>query len=299
MSAPPTTIDDIRGWFPLEDRALFAHFLSGEAVLPRGDLVELGTYLGKSAVLIGEYLNDGERFFALDLFDGTTDDSVTDESNVAENNAYRSLTRSQFEENYLAFHDALPEIIVGQSTLIVDHVNEASVRFFHIDASHLYEHVAADLRSAKRLTAPGGVVVLDDYRSLHTPGVAAAAWEAAQTLGFKPFLLSTQKMYGTFDDDTTEHRRRALRAIAHDPRWKQELQQIMGQTVVRAVFPKAPRQAPVAPLQRQLRDIDHRLARLERRVRKAGRIRDRQFRVMRNKIDRSSLGLRLLHRLRG
>lgn len=296
----PTTIDDIHGWFPAEDRALFQHFLSGEAVLPKGDLVELGTYLGKSAVLIGDYLHPGERFFALDLFEGTVDDAATDADNVVENRFYYRLTRADFEANYLAFHDTLPEIIVGQSTLISDHVPEGSVRFFHIDASHLYEHVAGDLRAARRLVAPGAVVVLDDYRSLHTPGVGAAAWEAALTLGFRPFLLSTQKMYGTFDENTEEHRRRVLRALAHDPRWHTDAQEILGATVIRAVLAKPkPAGRAAAPLQAQLAQVNRRLGRIERKLVRAGRVRDRQFKSLRDRLDQPGLGARLVRRLRG
>lgn len=304
MPETPRTIDDIHGWFWAEDRVLFSHFLGADSVRATGDLVELGTFKGKSAVLIGDYLAEGERFFALDLFHNSTD-----AANAFENRYYPTLTRDAFESNYLAFHDRLPEIIEGPSTLIVDHVEPHSVRFFHIDASHLYEHVAADLRSASRLVAPGGVVVLDDYRAVHTPGVPAAAWEAVLTLGFKPFLLSPQKMYGTFDDDTTEHRRRVVRLLDHDPRWSHEAEEILGNTVIRAAFDEAETQSTLASVHQRLAQLDHRLAqlpvietrltRLDKRLARAGKIRDRQFNALREGIERGSLGLRVLRRLRG
>jgi predicted O-methyltransferase YrrM len=54
MPAPTAAaLDRIPGWFWPADQRLFAWFLS--AGTP-GDLLELGTYLGKSAVLIGGHL---------------------------------------------------------------------------------------------------------------------------------------------------------------------------------------------------------------------------------------------------
>jgi hypothetical protein len=58
-----------------------------------------------------------------------------------------------------------------------------------------------DISAARTLLKPGGVVVLDDYRSEHTPGVAAAAWQAISA-GMHPFLLTQSKMYATWGDAT-------------------------------------------------------------------------------------------------
>src|SRR3954469_2448927 len=63
---------DIPGWFFWLARRLIEAVLEGQADGPAGDLVELGTYQGKSAVVIGAYRRPGERFVALDLF-GRTD----------------------------------------------------------------------------------------------------------------------------------------------------------------------------------------------------------------------------------
>lgn len=43
-------------------------------------------------------------------------------------------------------------------------------------------------------------MVLDDFRSEHTPGVSVAAWEAVLNRGLRPICLSTQKLYGTWGD---------------------------------------------------------------------------------------------------
>jgi hypothetical protein len=79
-------------------------------------------------------------------------------------------------------------------------VKPGTCRFVHIDASHLYEHVRDDIGAARELLLPEGIVVLDDFRSEHTPGVSVATWEAVLNRGLRPICLSTQKLYGTWGD---------------------------------------------------------------------------------------------------
>ena len=197
MGSTIRSVTDIPGWFPWVDRILFEHLLAERSIVARGDLVELGVYLGKSAALMGRFVEPGESFTVCDLF-GTPGN---DDSNNAENaRSYRNLERASFERNYLALHADLPTIVHDASSTIVDHVAEHSVRLMHVDASHLYEHVAIDVDSARRLLLPDGVVVFDDFRSDHTPGVSAAVWEAVFDKGLRPFCLTFQKLYGTFGD---------------------------------------------------------------------------------------------------
>ena len=191
---------DIPGWFNWLDRNLFDTVLSTTDGAP-GVLVELGAYLGRSAVIIGNHLGEGDRFVVVDLFgsDEALGDTAADDANRRENTrSYSTLTRQRFEANYLSLHDTLPEIVQGLSSDVVNHVEPGTARFVHVDASHLYDQVAADAQNAKLLLRPDGVVVFDDYRSEHTPGVAAAVWEAVANHGLVPFALTRRKLYGTF-----------------------------------------------------------------------------------------------------
>jgi len=195
--AIPRTLRDIPGWFYWADQHLFDVLLGAQANSPLGTLVELGVFKGKSAVLIGRYVRPGERFVVCDLFGAPADDP----QNLRENNgSYRNLTRSTFERNYLALHDELPEIIQDLSSSVVDHVPDGTARFVHVDASHLYEHVCGDIRAAQRMLRPDGIVVFDDYRSEHTPGVAAAVWQAVGNGVLVPFAHTPNKLYATFGD---------------------------------------------------------------------------------------------------
>ena len=70
----------------------------------------------------------------------------------------------------------------------------------HVDASRLYEHVAGDVEAARILLGANGIVVFDDYRSVHTPGVAAVVWEAVLNKGLNPICVSESKLYGTWSE---------------------------------------------------------------------------------------------------
>ncbi|MFG2807281.1 class I SAM-dependent methyltransferase [Streptomyces massasporeus] len=194
----PGELADVPGWFPPLDQMLFTWFLEQQKTAGiKGDLLELGVYMGKSAILLGHHLQDGELFTVCDLFEG----DAPDEANKAESSqSYASLTQQAFERNYLSFHDALPTVITGPSSLVDEKVAPDTCRFIHIDASHLYEHVYGDIGAAHDILLPEGVVVLDDFRSEHTPGVSVAAWEAVLNRGLRPICLSTQKMYATWGD---------------------------------------------------------------------------------------------------
>jgi predicted O-methyltransferase YrrM len=195
------TLADVPGWFRPIDRSLFRLVLAWQvANEPPGDLVELGCYLGKSAIVIGESVQPDETFTVCDLFG----DRATDAANAAENDAsYATLNREQFERNYLQFHPHLPVVLQLPTSHILDHVAADAARFVHVDASHLYEHVVTDIASAATMLREDGIVVFDDYQTPHTPGVAAAVWGATALGGPVPIALTAKKWYGTWGDPTT------------------------------------------------------------------------------------------------
>ncbi len=210
---------------------LFAQLLRHTAELG-GDLAELGAYLGKSAVLIGWGQQPGETFTVVDLFE----EEATAEENRAENEEqYAELSQEAFERNYLSLHDTLPVVVRGPSASVVDHAAHGTHRFVHVDASHLYEHVVEDIAAARTLLKPGGVVVFDDYRAAHTPGVAAAVWRATNE-DLRPFAVSMSKLYATFDDSTPWFD--ALQGwLEQRSYWRHEVQQVAGQPLLRVMRP--------------------------------------------------------------
>jgi predicted O-methyltransferase YrrM len=196
-ATPVKTRDQVPGWFSGTDQLLFTWFLDRQKADPPGDLLELGAYMGKSAILIGDHIRDGETFTVCDLFDS----DAGDEANQAEmRQSYKTLTRTTFEENYLTFHDRLPEIVQGLTSMIRDHVADKSCRFIHVDASHLYEHVQGDIEASRSLLREVGILVCDDYRAHHTPGVAAAVWQQIVAGELRPICGTPNKLYATWGD---------------------------------------------------------------------------------------------------
>src|SRR3954470_16892707 len=83
MAASPTGVDgylqqldDVPGWLWPLDFLLFDWLLTRQERLQQpGDLAELGTYQGKSAILIGMHQRPGDRFTVCDLFDKAAPDT--------------------------------------------------------------------------------------------------------------------------------------------------------------------------------------------------------------------------------
>jgi predicted O-methyltransferase YrrM len=246
---PYQEIAAIPGWFHRMDMEVFRLLLlTTEDRLGGGDLAELGVYLGKSASLIGWGKRPGETFTVIDLFG----EDAPAERNQAENQAsYADLTQEAFEKHYLTVHDTLPVVIRGPSSTIVDHAEHGTHRFVHVDASHLYTHVVDDIAAVRKLLKPGGVVVFDDYRSSHTPGVAAAVWRATAE-DLRPFALTGNKLYATFDD--SEPWRDVLAGwLTGRSHWRYEVHEIAGNQVLRVVPPPAKPKPKPAPAPRRKR----------------------------------------------
>lgn len=174
------------------DFLLFDHLLGTQDGRVSGDLLEIGAYLGKSAIVIGCHRRADEGFVVCDIFE----DSVADSANEHENaSSYGGLTRQEFEANYARFVDRAPTVVQELSTTIDQHVGPASVRFAHIDGGHLYATVQSDLAHALTYLVPEGIVAMDDVRSLHTPGVAAATWESVAAESLFPIVATEIKLY--------------------------------------------------------------------------------------------------------
>ncbi|OSC29667.1 hypothetical protein B8W69_08365 [Mycobacterium vulneris] len=180
--------------FLLFDRILTGQFESGV----QGDLLEIGALYGKSAILLGCHARPEEKVIVCDVFDNVEGD----DENVAENTqSYRGLNRGRFEDNYKRWVDRPPVVIAELSQHIVNRVEPRSLRFAHVDGSHLYNVVRMDIANTRSILNDSGVVVMDDFRALHTPGVAAAVWDAVSNEGLIPICISEQKFYGSWNSE--------------------------------------------------------------------------------------------------
>jgi hypothetical protein len=193
-------IDDIAGWFGLTDQLVMDWVLDfQERRAVGGDLLEMGAYLGKSAVLIGFHRRRGERFVVCDLFG---EEPPTAENQRTARYYTDNLTREAFEANYAAFHAEPPDILQAPTSEVGEHVQPGSCRFIHIDACHLFDFVRQDMATARSVLQGDGIVVFDDIRTAHTPGVAAAVWPEVFAGELHPICITPKKLYATWGDAT-------------------------------------------------------------------------------------------------
>lgn len=188
--------DTVPGWFERVDALLFAAVdRSQRAAGLTGDLMEIGTYMGRSAVLLGYFRRRGERLVVCDPFGN---DARLSKDNAAEQTRwYPGLTRQAFERTFRRFHSRLPEEIVAAPSATLEERRDdlaKSFRIIHIDGSHEFEEVQRDIRLSRDLVAEGGMVVFDDVNARHTPGVAAAVWAAVVNQGLIAHVV-TAKLY--------------------------------------------------------------------------------------------------------
>jgi Glycosyl transferase family 2/Methyltransferase domain len=220
----------VLGWFDDVDTAVFRaidHVQRASGV--QGDLLEIGTYLGKSAILLGYLLRPSEHLAVCDLFTNEALDPDLD----ADAPFYGQLSRVAFEENYSRFHVRPARVIERSSTELADEGLERSFRIAHVDGSHRFDIVRQDITTALDLVVDGGIVVIDDYRTIpHALGVAAAVWEAVTSGRLVPVVASSQKLYGCSPDHTLATARMLLHWASEEAPFNSLSQRVAGHDVV-------------------------------------------------------------------
>lgn len=193
--------NSIPGWFSQQDHFIFKSLLNHQQELKaKGNLLEIGVYLGKSAVVLGAQKRSDEEVVVCDLFQGDTD-SLNSKENTW---SYSDLTRQSFEKNYTKTLGELPRILECSSLSLWAELPKEKFRFIHVDGSHLYDLVKSDLDFAINALIPkGGIIVMDDFRAQHTLGVSKSLWESIMAKKVSPIIFSAAKVYLVrFGDDT-------------------------------------------------------------------------------------------------
>jgi hypothetical protein len=161
----------VPGWFPLVDFDLFQAINKSQQELGcLGDILEIGTYKGKSGILLTLCAGPTETVRLLDLYADVRLEANPDSID------YKKLDENQTIKNLKKFGSEY-ELVFSNSLEIPKVIPKIPHRIIHIDGSHQYEVVRNDLQNALNLLSPEGVIVLDDYSNFAYPGVARAFWE--------------------------------------------------------------------------------------------------------------------------
>lgn len=229
------------GWFDWLDVRLFDALMSVQnATDVQGDMLEIGCYQGKSAVLLGYGCRTTETVVVCDPFDKVSSHAdvrpLPADADPA-GDYLANLRVEQFLVNWDQHHYWRPDIRACESSEL--DLGKQEFRMLHVDGCHSYPCVARDIGLAAAHTAPLGIIAVDDYRNAQNPGVAAATWEAVGMGRIHPFCTSGEKLYATAAPEDQEYWVQIMRTIAVPQPWQWDVYSFPGYDVVRT-FDKEP-----------------------------------------------------------
>jgi hypothetical protein len=188
----------VEGW--LGDRMASVISILG-SILDRtnvsGHIAEFGVHHGLFLFLLAAIRDHEEKCFAIDVFDH--------QSLNIDNSGQGSLSK------FLGhIQDLLPQernffTIVQRDTLsfsmkeIMELFEGRGVKLFSIDAGHTNQHTCNDLELMQEVLVPGGIAALDDYMSVHWPGVTEGFYDFMRSRNrrLRPFLYFQNKLFLT------------------------------------------------------------------------------------------------------
>jgi predicted O-methyltransferase YrrM len=207
------------------------------------DIMEIGVYHGRSAILLGYLLQEGERLFACDLFE--------DQQGSGQRH-YASVTQGAFEAEYGKYHATPPVIVKGPSSELSRRgLACASFRLIHVDGSHEPAAVAQDLRTARELLVPGGVVVFEDDHSVHVPGIPPAVRHALGSGALRALCITAGKTYALPGEDVLGLIPALRRWAEESPDVQPEVRALDGRDAL-VLYPLPRREGPWRGLDRKL-----------------------------------------------
>lgn len=218
---------DIPGWSPLDQLLTLFTLAYTSADLP-GDILELGSWCGRSAVALGmaAKLSGKTKVYCVDLFpekndwfrnkDGTYSFAVNINGRVVGAYGEQTVWAEPYErdispvyERFAGIFDAFSTSMSnnGLSDLVVPIKGDLTsfskvapegfqVRLAFIDGDHSFEAVSNDIALVERFLLPGGWICFDDAfssysgvdRAIETHILASGRYEYCQQMNRKLFV---------------------------------------------------------------------------------------------------------------
>lgn len=168
-----------------------------DATQVHGHVAEFGVHHGLFLLLLNAIRDAGEDCFAIDVFDEQRFN--IDNSGRGSLGAFLSCIESLMPSERRFFRVVQRDTTSFSFGEIRELFGEKGVKFFSIDAGHTALHTFNDLQLVQEVLVPGGVVALDDYMSVHWPGVTEGFYRFIdrENRRLKPFAYFQNKLFLT------------------------------------------------------------------------------------------------------
>lgn len=174
----------VYGWFNIlsAKSLLWLDFIQKKENIG-GNIFEIGVFLGKSAILLGLFINqEKERLGLCDHF------MAGEKLKIPQKEVFYKNLNSYF--NNLTFID----IYEKDSTKLTQ--NECkNCRLFHIDGGHTFKHLTNDLSLADNSIIEKGLILIDDFFNPRCPEVTEGVYRYLKEKGtLLPLLIAFGKL---------------------------------------------------------------------------------------------------------
>lgn len=153
--------------------------LAKDCLKTNGDYVELGCYKGDTSLLIADVVRDsGKRLWIYDSFEGLPEKTLEDTSELGQDfqKGVLNVTKREVKERFLRAGLPVPAIKKAWFNELKDTDLPEKIAFAFLDGD-LYESIKVSLELIGGKMAPGGIVIIHDYKNPALPGVAKATNE--------------------------------------------------------------------------------------------------------------------------
>ena len=106
---------------------------------------------------------------------------------LIEENLMHDVTKYRFQDRF--------KLYKSTETLLRDKNPNLKFDLIHIDGEHSQKAIERDLKVAANVLSDSGVIIVDDYRHQHFPGIAAGVFKFLNLNDFASFCLTPNKMY--------------------------------------------------------------------------------------------------------
>ncbi len=225
MSEIEALVDGVPGWSPVDELFTLSLLARATVGLP-GDLVEVGSWLGRSAIVLAAAARDtGGRVHCIDLFparddwrcntDGSYSCSVEIDGRRYGGYQEQTVWAGPFQAQLAPRYDETPDILEGfhanlharglerfvaahrgtTATFAASALPGFQVRLLFIDGDHGYRAVVDDIDRLVPYLVPGGWICFDDAGSGYDGVDRAIADRILNNPGFDVTAQMTRKCF--------------------------------------------------------------------------------------------------------